>query len=72
VSWGRDKIKPEPTFFQQDRDRVIAINATLNNISVISLHSVLLVEETGVPGENQLNKTEMNACEHKFIPKIVL
>ena len=27
-------------------------NATFNNIPVISLQSVLLVEETGVPGEN--------------------
>jgi len=27
-------------------------NATFNNISVTSWHSVLLVEETGVPGEN--------------------
>ena len=27
-------------------------NATFNNISVISCHSVLLVEETGVPGKN--------------------
>jgi len=27
-------------------------NATFNNISVISWLSVLLVEETGVPGEN--------------------
>jgi hypothetical protein len=26
--------------------------ATFNNISVISWQSVLLVEETGVPGEN--------------------
>ena len=26
--------------------------ATFNNISVISYRSVLLVEETGVPGEN--------------------
>jgi hypothetical protein len=26
-------------------------NATFNNISVISWRSVLLVEETGVPGE---------------------
>ena len=25
---------------------------TFNNISVISWHSVILVEETGVPGEN--------------------
>jgi len=27
-------------------------NATFNNISAISWQSVLLVEETGVPGEN--------------------
>jgi hypothetical protein len=27
-------------------------NTTFNNISVISWWSVLLVEETGVPGEN--------------------
>ena len=30
----------------------MVINATCNNISVISWWSVLLVEETGVPGEN--------------------
>jgi hypothetical protein len=30
------------------------LNATFNNISVISLWSVLLVEETGVPGENHI------------------
>ena len=32
--------------------RVMALNDTCNNISVISWRSVLLVEETGVPGEN--------------------
>ena len=32
--------------------RVRVINATFINISVISWQSVLLVEETGVPGEN--------------------
>ena len=31
----------------------MVINATFNNISVISWQSVLLVEETGVPVENQ-------------------
>ena len=31
---------------------VMVFNATFNNISVISWRSVLLVEETGVPGEN--------------------
>jgi hypothetical protein len=30
----------------------IVLNATFNNITVISLQSALLVEETGVPGEN--------------------
>jgi hypothetical protein len=33
--------------------RVMVINATFNNISVISWQSVLLVEEIRVPGENQ-------------------
>jgi hypothetical protein len=31
-------------------------NATFNNISAISWGSVLLVEETGVPGENHLSQ----------------
>jgi len=31
---------------------VMVFNATFNNISAISWWSVLLVEETGVPGEN--------------------
>ena len=30
----------------------MVFSATLNNISVVSWRSVLLVEETGVPGEN--------------------
>ena len=30
----------------------MVFNATFNNISVLSWRSVLLVEETGVPGEN--------------------
>jgi hypothetical protein len=36
----------------QNWGRVIMFNATFNNISVILWRSVLLVEETGVPGEN--------------------
>jgi hypothetical protein len=31
----------------------MVFNATFNNISVISWWSVLLVEETGIPRENQ-------------------
>ena len=34
------------------RFRVIMLNTTFNNISVISWRSVLLVEEIEVPGEN--------------------
>jgi hypothetical protein len=33
--------------------RVRVFNATFNNISVILWQSVLLLEETGIPGENQ-------------------
>ena len=32
----------------------MVFNATFINISAISWRSVLLVEETGVPGENQM------------------
>jgi hypothetical protein len=32
----------------------MVFNATFKNISVISWWSVLLVEETGVPGENHI------------------
>jgi len=35
-----------------DLDRFMMFNATFNNISVISWQSVLLMEETRVPGEN--------------------
>ena len=33
-------------------DWIMVFNARVNTISVISWRSVLLVEETGVPGEN--------------------
>jgi len=36
----------------KERVRVMVFNATFNNISVLSWWSVLLVEETGVPGED--------------------
>jgi hypothetical protein len=31
----------------------VVFNATFNNIAAISWRSVVLVEETGVPGENR-------------------
>ena len=34
--------------------RIMVFNATFNNISVISWRSVLLVEETGIPGKKPL------------------
>ena len=39
------------------RGMVMVLNATFNNISVISLQSVLSVVETGVPGKNHLPAT---------------
>ena len=36
----------------------MVFNAIFNNILVISLRSVLLVEETGVPGENHRSVTD--------------
>jgi len=38
---------------ESGRVRVIVLNATFNNISFISWWSVVLVEETGLVGENQ-------------------
>jgi len=38
---------------KERRVRVRVFNTTFNNISVILWWSVFLVEETGVPGENQ-------------------
>jgi hypothetical protein len=37
---------------KQPKLGIMVFNATFNNISVISWRSDLLVEETGVPGEN--------------------
>jgi hypothetical protein len=39
----------------------MVLNATFNNVSVISWRSVLLVEETEVPGEN--HRPVPNYCE---------
>ena len=39
-------------FIFNDRFRFMVFNASFNNISVISWSSVLLMEETSVPGEN--------------------
>ena len=46
----------------------MVINATFNNISVISWRTVLLVEETGVPGENHRRVTSnWQALSHNVV-----
>ena len=45
-------VKMNIKFFTHILGRVRMFNLTFNNISVISRRSDLLVEETGVPGEN--------------------
>jgi hypothetical protein len=51
------------------------INATFNNISVISWPSVLLVEETGGPGENHrpaaIHRQTLSHNVVSSIPRIV-
>ena len=48
----RDNPLNEPLFHCMIVVMFMVFNATFNNISVISWWSVLLVEETGVPGKN--------------------
>ena len=45
-------------------------NAAFNNISVISWRSVLMVEETGVPGENHRPVTDK--LYHKLLYRVHL
>ena len=45
-------ITQSDKMYHFNTSRVMLFNATFNNISVISWRSVLLVEETRVPGEN--------------------
>ena len=44
--------RPDISLYLVTRFGFMVLNATFNNISVISWWSVFLVEETGVPGEN--------------------
>jgi hypothetical protein len=49
-----------PLFSQPIGGKVVVFNATFNNISVVSWRSVLLMEETGLPGENHWPATLTN------------
>ena len=42
---------------RNERVKVTVLNATFNNILVISWWSVLLVEKSGLPGENESKMT---------------
>ena len=49
-------------------DRIMVFNATFNNISAISWRPVLLVEKTGVPGENHRPATSHSqTLSHKVV-----
>jgi len=50
----------------------MVFNATFNNISVISCLSVLLVEETGVPGENHWPVVSHWQIYHKMLYRVHL
>ena len=47
---------------------VVVFNATVNNISVISCRLVLLVAESGVPGENHWTATSQWQCCIEYTP----
>ena len=50
----------------------MVLNATLNNISVISWWSILLVEETGVPRENHGLFQVTDKCYHIILYQVHL
>jgi hypothetical protein len=52
LSFNNCTFKTNLTGILQPKNRFMVFNVTFNNISVILCWSVLLVEETGVPGEN--------------------
>jgi hypothetical protein len=49
---GHERTLISVIVYQEEEEEVMVLNVTFNNISVISRWSVLLVEETGVPGES--------------------
>ena len=51
---------------------VMVFNATINNISVISWRSILLVEETGVPGENKNRPVHLSRAGFELTTLLVI
>jgi hypothetical protein len=52
MKYAKEKYRQCTMFNRSVLFRFVVFNATFNNISVISWRTVLLVEESGVPGEN--------------------
>jgi hypothetical protein len=52
---GKIHISLQVQLIRVQNQLAMVFNATFNNISAISWRSVLLVEETGVLGENNLH-----------------
>ena len=50
----------------EEKLRLLCLNATLKIFSIISWRSVLSVEITGVPGENR-RELCIIACDHPFV-----
>ena len=48
----------------------MVFNATFNNISVISWWSVLVVEETGIPGENYRSAQVADKLYHIMLYRV--
>jgi hypothetical protein len=61
-----DSIKKMSSNYVVDSGLVMVFNATFNNISAISWQSDLLVEEIGVPVENQVTDI-LTYLQEKYI-----
>jgi hypothetical protein len=51
---------------------VTVVNATFNNISVISWRSVLFMEKSGVPGENHRSTIVTDKLNHIMLYRVHL